>query len=119
MEIAYLASRVTLPGSPTRRPDAHEHDQTIAALEGPLHAAGFGLTALSWDTPGVDWSRFAGVLIGTTWDYWDRQADFLDTLAHIEARTRLFNPVAMEYPQGLSAGACRCRRADHPDPLGR
>ncbi len=95
MDIAYLASQVTLPGSPARRPDAYEHDQTIAAIEAPLRAAGFGLSVLSWDAPDVDWARFAGVMIGTTWDYWDRQADFLETLARIEAHAPLFNPAAL------------------------
>lgn len=91
MDIAYLASQVTLPGSPTRRPDAFEHDQMINALDGPLKEAGFGLEAVSWDAAGVDWARYAGVVIGTTWDYWDRQAEFLQTLESISAVVPLFN----------------------------
>ncbi|MEM7768668.1 MAG: hypothetical protein AAF253_14475 [Pseudomonadota bacterium] len=95
MQIAYLASQVTLPGSPTRRPDAYEHDQMIEALAGPLDAIGYGLDAVSWDDERADWSRYGAVIIGTTWDYWDRQALFLATLERIERQTRLFNPAAL------------------------
>ena len=95
MMIAYLASEVTLPGSPTRRPDAFEHDQMMIALRGPLAARGATLEAVSWDADGVDWSQYAAAVIGTTWDYWDRQAAFLERLTHIETQTRLFNPAAL------------------------
>lgn len=93
MKIAFLASQVTLPTSPTRRADFHEHQQTMAALTGPLAARGFELVDISWDDPHVDWSDFAAAVIGTTWDYWDREAEFLATLELIEGQTRLFNPV--------------------------
>lgn len=95
MKIAYLASRVTLPGSPTRRPDAYEHDHTMAALRPAFASRGMALEELSWDAEGVDWASYDAALIGTTWDYWDRQADFLARLADIEGQTRLFNPAAL------------------------
>lgn len=95
MKIAYLASRVTLPGSPTRRPDAHEHDQTIDALAPALAQRGMVLEDLSWDTPCVDWASFGAAIIGTTWDYWDRHGEFLTRLREIEAATRLFNPAGL------------------------
>ncbi len=95
MKIAYLASRVTLPGSPARRPDAHEHDQTMDALAPPLASLGLILEAVSWDDPQADWAAYGAVVIGTTWDYWDRTAAFLSRLDEISARTRLFNPVAL------------------------
>lgn len=93
-KVAFLASPVTMPGSPIRRADSFEHDSQVAALCGPLAARGLDLVEVSWDAP-VDWSNFVAAVIGTTWDYWDREADFLDTLAGIEARTRLFNPVSL------------------------
>ncbi|MEM0985091.1 MAG: hypothetical protein AAGJ32_02485 [Pseudomonadota bacterium] len=92
MDIVYLASAVTLPGSPTRRSDAYEHDQMMDALEGPLASEGLGLSAVRWDAEGVDWSRYGAAIIGTTWDYWDRQEQFLSTLEGIERQTRLLNP---------------------------
>ena len=95
MKIAYLASPVTLPGSPTRRPDAHEHDQTMDALAPPLAAHGLTLEAISWDDPAADWAEYGAAVIGTTWDYWDRAAVFLSQLEAISSRTRLFNPVPL------------------------
>lgn len=95
MRIAYLASKVTLPGSPTRRPDAFEHDQSIDALAPALDAQGMVLEAISWDEPAVDWSVYGAAVIGTTWDYWDRQAAFLDRLDAIGGQIPLFNDPAM------------------------
>lgn len=95
MKIAYLASKVTLPGSPDRRADFHEHVQSVEALAGPLAERGLELVEISWDDAGADWSDFAAAVIGTTWDYWDREREFLETLARIESCTRLFNPVSL------------------------
>ena len=95
MRIAYLASQVTLPGSPTRRDDAFEHDQSIEALAPPLAALGMTLEAVSWDADGVDWGAFDGAVIGTTWDYWDRQEAFLKRLEEIERHIPLFNSAAL------------------------
>ncbi len=93
-KIAYLASRDTLPDSPCRRADAFEHDESVAALHGPFRAEGLEICPLAWDDPKVDWSIYAAAIIGTTWDYSDRKEEFLFTLERIEARTRLYNPVA-------------------------
>ena len=95
MKIAYLASPVTLPGSPTRRPDAFEHDRMVDALSPPMAERGLELHALSWDDAEADWSDYAAVIIGTTWDYWDRETEFLSALEQIEQQTCLFNPSAL------------------------
>lgn len=94
-KIAYLASRVTLPGSAVRRTDGFEHDFMMDALRGPFKARGMLVEDISWDDETADWSTYAAVLIGTTWDYWDRQALFLETLKQIESQTRLFNGAAL------------------------
>lgn len=94
MRIAYLASAVTLPGSPTRRSDAFEHDQMMDSL-GLGEPAEIRFEAVSWDDETTDWSAFDGAIIGTTWDYWDRVDEFLETLERIESQTRLFNPSAL------------------------
>jgi len=93
--IAYLASGVTLPGSPTRRPDAFEHDQMMDALTAPMAAHGLALDAVRWDDAQADWAGYDGAIIGTTWDYWDRPEAFLGTLNRIERTTPLFNPSAL------------------------
>ncbi|MEX1252076.1 MAG: hypothetical protein WEA77_12880 [Hyphomonas sp.] len=94
-KIAYLASRVTLPGSPIRRTDAFEHDFMMDALRGPFEARGFRIEEVSWDDPKADWSAYGAVIIGTTWDYWDRLDEFLAALERIEGQTRLFNGSAL------------------------
>ena len=90
-KIAYLASRVTLPGSAIRRTDAFEHDYMMDALRGPFAARGMRVEDVAWDDPKADWADYAAVIIGTTWDYWDRLEEFLATLERIESQTRLFN----------------------------
>jgi hypothetical protein len=94
-KIAYLASRVTLPGSPIRRTDAFEHDYTMDALRGPFAARGMRVEDVAWDDPKADWADYAAVIIGTTWDYWDRLEEFLAALERIEGQTRLFNGAAL------------------------
>lgn len=105
MRIAYLASAVTLPGSATRRADAFEHDQMMQSLQtqnrqmmdslSPETGGGIQFEAIAWDDHAADWAAFDGVVIGTTWDYWDRVEAFLATLEQIEAATPLFNPSAL------------------------
>lgn len=94
-KIAYLASRVTLPGSPIRRTDAFEHDFMMDALREPFAVRGLKLEDISWDDAKADWANYAGVIIGTTWDYWDRLDEFLAALDLIEGQTRLFNPSSL------------------------
>ncbi|MBR9835614.1 MAG: hypothetical protein GYB42_10615 [Alphaproteobacteria bacterium] len=92
MKIAYLSSTVTLPGSPTRRDDAFEHDYMMQALRAPMAARGLVIEDIAWNDPNADWSSYGAAIIGTTWDYWDHQEAFLETLAMIETQVPLFNP---------------------------
>jgi len=94
-KIAYLASRVTLPGSLIRRTDGFEHDFMMDALRGPFADRGMTLEDISWDDAKAGWSNYAGVIIGTAWDYWDRLDEFLAALHRIEGQTRLFNPASL------------------------
>jgi hypothetical protein len=94
-KIAYLASRVTLPGLPIRRTDAFEHDNMMDALRAPFEARGYGVEDVAWDNPKADWSAYEAAIIGTTWDYWDRLEEFLTALERIEGQTRLFNGSAL------------------------
>jgi len=95
MKIAYIASKVTLPGSPVRRSDAFEHDYMMHALVPAFAERGMSLTDIAWDDPRADWASYDAAIIGTTWDYWDRIDDFLDTLEAIGRQTRLFNSAKM------------------------
>ena len=94
-KIAYLASSVTLPGSPMRRDDAFEHDRMMDALRPAFLAEGLELLDVDWADETQDWAAYGAALIGTTWDYWDRPTDFIRTLERIEAQSRLFNSADM------------------------
>ncbi len=94
-KIAYLASRVTLPGSAIRRTDAFEHDYMMDAMRAPFAAQGLRLEDVAWDDPAANWAGYDAVIIGTTWDYWDRLDEFLAALERIEGQTRLFNGAAL------------------------
>ncbi|MEM9669899.1 MAG: hypothetical protein AAF950_13315 [Pseudomonadota bacterium] len=94
MRFAYLSSTVTLPGSPDRRSDAFEHDQMMEELRAGLISSEVldgSWEDVAWDDGSVDWAKFDAVMIGTAWDYWDRQAEFLSTLQSIAGQTRLYN----------------------------
>lgn len=91
MKIAYLASPVTLPGSPQRRSDAFEHDYMMDALRPAFAARGMSITDVSWRDETIDWSTFDAAIVGTTWDYWDHQEKFVATLKQIDSQTRLYN----------------------------
>ncbi|WP_321489600.1 hypothetical protein [uncultured Hyphomonas sp.] len=93
MKIAYIASQITLPGAPNRREDAFEHDYMMDALRPAFAERGLAIEDVAWDDPHADWSSFGAAMIGTTWDYWDRQKEFLTSLARIESQTLLYNPV--------------------------
>jgi hypothetical protein len=95
LRVAYLACSVTLPGAVNRRVDAFEHDQTMAALATAFERHGDVVEAIAWDDPDARFERYDAAVIGTTWDYWDRHAEFLEKLRRIEAETRLFNPSSL------------------------
>ena len=91
MRFVYLSSTATLPGSPSRRSDGFEHDRMMTELrkDAPKSVEWIDL---AWDDETVDWAGYDAVMIGTAWDYWDRQDQFLDKLDEIARKTRLFNP---------------------------
>ena len=64
-------------------------------LEAAFAAHGSTVEALAWDDHHARFDAFDAVVIGTTWDYWDRPAEFLATLRRIESETRLFNPSSL------------------------
>ena len=95
MKIAYLSSKATLPGSPTRRSDAFEHDRMMDALRAPFADQAMDIVDVDWADAAQDWSEYGAVIVGTTWDYWDYHDAFLKTLKGIERATRLFNSAAL------------------------
>jgi len=62
----------------------------------PLHTAfaelGISFDQPAWDSTDVDWSGYDACLIRTTWDYTERQADFVRWAQHADSCSKLFNP---------------------------
>lgn len=82
-EIALLIAANLASEAPDRRADAHLFDVQLDILRKGLAPNGFSLTPVRWVEPGVDWRRFAAVMVNCAWDYQDRHTDFLATLDHI------------------------------------
>ncbi|MFM7160234.1 MAG: RimK family alpha-L-glutamate ligase [Planctomycetaceae bacterium] len=63
-------------------------DELLAKALGEL-----GLTTrrVDWADPAVDWSRFQVALFRTTWDYFDRPAEFAHFIERVAGQTRLCN----------------------------
>ena len=83
-KIAFLACPETLPGSPTRRPDAFEHDLQLAALRDGLGARA-EVTDIDWRAPLEQLAMFDLAILGTPWDYTEAKDAFLDRLEALEA----------------------------------
>lgn len=93
MKIAFLACPGTLPGSPTRRPDAFEHDLQLATLRDGL-AGRATVSDLDWRAPLAELTGFDLAYLGTPWDYTEAKDQFLARLAALEtAGVVVCNPV--------------------------
>lgn len=93
--IAFLACPDTLPGSPTRRPDAFEHDLLLDAIAAGLEGRA-ELVDIDWRAPLGELTRFDLAYLGTPWDYTEAKDEFLDRLAALEtAGVSVANPVGM------------------------
>jgi glutathione synthase/RimK-type ligase-like ATP-grasp enzyme len=64
-------------------------------LQAALRERGLSSVRLDWADPGVDWSRFGIAVFRTTWDYFDRQAEFMAWIERTASLTRLCNPAAL------------------------
>lgn len=58
----------------------------------PLRSLGHDTEFVPWQAA-VDWRKYDGVVIRTTWDYQNHLPEFLRVLQKIEAQTRLANPL--------------------------
>lgn len=66
----------------------------ISALAPACAAVGITLVGVAWDDP-AGCVGFDAAVIGTTWDYWERQPEFLATVDALGAVMPLFNPAAL------------------------
>ena len=82
--IAFLACPDTLPGSPTRRPDAFEHDLLLGAIRAGLDGRA-DLEEIDWRAPLEQLTRYDLAYLGTPWDYTEAKDEFLARLKALEA----------------------------------
>jgi glutathione synthase/RimK-type ligase-like ATP-grasp enzyme len=94
-KIAFLACPETLPGSPTRRPDAFEHDLYFSAVRDGL-AGRADVAAIDWRAPLDALAAFDLALLGTPWDYTEAKDEFIARLVALEAAgVAVCNPAAV------------------------
>jgi glutathione synthase/RimK-type ligase-like ATP-grasp enzyme len=84
MNIGFLVCPGTMPGSPNRREDAFEHDLQVDAIRPEIEKLGGTLTEIDWHSPIESFARIDLVLVGTPWDYWDFEQEFLAKLDALE-----------------------------------
>ena len=84
MKIAFLACPDTLPGSPTRRPDAFEHDLLLGALRDGCGSRA-EVTDIDWRAPLEELASFDLAYLGTPWDYTEAKDLLLARLDALEA----------------------------------
>jgi glutathione synthase/RimK-type ligase-like ATP-grasp enzyme len=89
--IACLVSSNVLEGRPEARSDAHEFTRQRAALAPAAAEAGFELVPAVWDEA-FDAAAYDAVVIGPTWDYWDKLDAYLAFLDAVSERALLLNP---------------------------
>jgi len=77
--------------------DLHEQnswDEDRLVLEA-LEAQGFKVTRKSWADPDFDWSSTSAAIFRTTWDYFNRFAEWKIWLQQVSAQTTLVNSYEM------------------------
>ena len=72
---------------------ARGHDHDLVILASALDARGQPFQIVNWDDPSINWSRFAVVVLRSTWDYHQRYEPFLDWVNLVGAVTTLYNSV--------------------------
>ena len=58
-----------------------------------FESVGCDAPILDWDDPAADWSGFDAVLIRSTWDYFERRAEFETWLERVDRESLLLNPL--------------------------
>ena len=94
-------------------PKLTEDDRLAVAA---LSHLGLEAVPAIWDDDGVDWSRFAAVVVRSPWDYFLRAAEFTRWLDRLEAlRAPVWNPVSLlrwnmdkRYLRELERAGVRC-----------
>jgi glutathione synthase/RimK-type ligase-like ATP-grasp enzyme len=83
--IALMISAEVAPDAPVRRADAHLFDVQLDILRRGFDPHGLSIEPVLWLGGGIDWKRYAAVLVFSAWDYQDHHEQFLATLDEIAA----------------------------------
>ncbi len=60
-----------------------------------LERRGLTVARTNWDNPDYDWTKTNCVVFRTTWDYFDRFAEFSSWLDRVNQQTNLVNPLSI------------------------
>ncbi|MFN5846667.1 MAG: hypothetical protein ACK46O_13255, partial [Flavobacteriia bacterium] len=60
-----------------------------------LKYRGYKVQRLSWDDSEMDWTATRYIIFRTTWDYFDRFAEFTEWLEKVRNKTTLMNSEAL------------------------
>lgn len=71
---------------------ARDLDTDLPPLVAECDRVGVPVEVAAWDDPSVDWSRFAAVVLRSTWDYPQRRDEFLAWIRVVDDVTRVWNP---------------------------
>lgn len=71
------------------------NDDDMPLLLAACHALDLDTTVCAWDDPSIDWSRYAYVVLRSTWDYTERRDAFLAWCERVAAVTSLVNPLSV------------------------
>ncbi|HRP62839.1 MAG TPA: hypothetical protein PK400_06070 [Phycisphaerales bacterium] len=93
--VAFLIAANMLKDHPQARSDYWELDREYEPMHAACAARGIRLQQVIWDDSSLDPTSYDAFVIGTTWDYPERPADFMRTLASLSAHKPLFNPLAV------------------------
>jgi glutathione synthase/RimK-type ligase-like ATP-grasp enzyme len=86
-------SRYVNPANPDWYARQILEDDALLTVE--LEKFGLRVTRKDWADPDFDWGSTRMAIFRTTWDYFNRFAEFRDWLAMVEQRTKLVNPPAL------------------------
>lgn len=72
-----------------------KNDDDMPLLLAACEELGVPAEVCAWDDPGVDWSRYAHVVLRSTWNYIECREEFLAWAERVAATTNLVNPLSV------------------------
>ena len=91
MLLLLTEQRYLAPANPT--PYAQNVLLEDRLVKEALEQLGYSVGRVDWADPTVDWASCEAAIFRTTWDYFDRFAEFSEWMDRASAHTRFLNPV--------------------------